>query len=225
MAFPTTARLATALFLACIAPAKAVPMQAVYTGTIFGSADETQLFGAGTNLDGQSYSLAFFYDPETPGSTRVTTPASDTVQGGTSLAILTIAGHAEHIAASFFGLASNSANYFTEHDARDISFDGIHYTDSYVFNTASDLDFTTPIDLQTAFATSLSNGYGSGYFGLFSTDVSLNQTITRAYGNMNPTSLTVSRVSAVPIPGSLPLLAAALGFCSLQSRRRKAFDR
>lgn len=224
MAFPTTARLAMVILLATFAPAKAVPMQAVYTGSIFGSNDETNLFGAGSNLDGQTYRLAFYYDPETPGSTRVTSPASDTLQGGTSQAILTIAGHSEYIAASFFGLATNSASYFTEHDARDISFDGIHYADRYVFNTVTDLDFTTPIDLQTAFATTLSNGYGSGYFGLFSTDVSLGLTTTRAYGNLSPASLTVSRLSAVPIPGSLPLLVAGLGLCGLLLRRRKACD-
>jgi hypothetical protein len=208
----------------------ALPMKAVYTGTVSGSNDVTNTFGAGnTGLDGLTYSLTFFYDPATPGAGRYTAGPSDIAYGGSayggglldpvSSALLTINGHTEAVLGSYQGYASNYGNYYAQRQAIDYSDNGSQYVYRDLSAFVNDFSNGLPIDLETPFSSSIFSS-SSGAFYLYNYDYALSQYSTYATGSLTPASLTVTRVSAVPLPAALPLFVAGLGGLALMRRRK-----
>jgi hypothetical protein len=209
--------------------AYAVPMKAVFTGTVSNSSDQTNVFGTGgSNLNGLAYSMTFFYDPSMVGVGRSTTGSYDQAYGGTlygsglldpvSSALLTINGHAETVLGSYFGSVYNYGNYYAARQVLDYSDNGINYIYREFYNEVYDFSNGLPIDLETPFSVNILNGGGQFYF--YNYDYALGQYTTASVGSLTPESLTVTRVSAVPLPAALPLFVAGLGGLALMRRRK-----
>jgi hypothetical protein len=61
----------------------------------------------------------------------------------------------------------------------------------------------------------------AGAFSFTHYDYSTNRYTLNTYGNLDVKSLHVTRVSAVPVPATLPLLVTGLAAAAAVSRRRK----
>jgi hypothetical protein len=226
--------LTASLFAGLSVEASAVTMQAVYKGTVSSSYDETGLFGQGAGsgvLDGLAYTLTYIFDPDTVGAIRTSDSSLDEVVGGSVYSVptpmltatLTIGGHNESSAGSFVGRAENysdGAQAYTLHEALDSEIAGSKTTDSYMFNYAFDGDIGVPLDLNSPFSiTNATTIYGFFQFYQFDSGTGLYDFYVR--GNSAASSVSVSRVSAVPVPAALPLLLSGLGGLIALSRRRK----
>jgi hypothetical protein len=249
---------AAMLLAGVAAPAAAVPMKAVYTGTVIDGVDVSNAFGVGANtsLAGQTFSLTFLFDSSTSGTNYQ--PYNDgytqieQIYGGSGLgntspvqsATLTINGVSQLIAGSYYGQvynfseASSPTTVYAQHYAQDYSntvtpagadtavYD---FTSSYVntYGFGSGVGAPFP-NLSAAFTAALLSA--GGYFGIYNQTATCNTVVggctisllDYAYGNLNPTGVSVSQVSAVPIPAALPLLATAVaGFAAVNRRRQK----
>ncbi len=218
-------------FTSFSAPASAIPMRAVYTGTVSDSYDETNTFGYGTGryvLDGLSYTLTFLFDPAAPGIVRSTGATSDLAYGGPiygfpnpgpmSSANLTINGHTETISPEWWGYAEVSNNSFSEYIAYDYVNDGLHVVDSLLVTYAFDWSPAgTPNGLETPFTSNdLRDTYGQFQF----VNADRGPATKYVWGSLSPQTLAVSRVSAVPLPAALPLLVAGIAALGLVGRKK-----
>jgi hypothetical protein len=216
--------------------ASAVTMQAVYTGTVFAGSDLTNVFGAGSSLDGLSFRMTFAYDPETPGASRTTDAVRDEVFGGpvsgfTSpmrSAKLTINKHTERFRTDSAGVTTYNIGTYsvishgTFFEASDTKISKISQLDGFADSSSAlflaDLDASVP-------RTSLSlagspSGIGHFFIGecAFNSAGGCDETV-RTIGTLAPSSLAIA---PIPLPAGLPLLAsglAVLGFAGLRQRR------
>jgi hypothetical protein len=217
-----------------VSPAAAVPMKSVWQGTLSESYDFTNTFGLGTGfniLDGQSYVLTFLYDPDTLNALRVTTPTSDTAGSFSSAntnpiqsITLSLAGINIAFDLDFFGLVLNSndgATALVDHSFLTFFNDGVTYRNEGIFNQVHDLSLMMPISLDTPFSVT-SPGLGAfNYFYYQTKEASSSSFANNVYGKLIPTSVSVSQVSAVPVPAALPLLVSGVCALGVMARRRK----
>lgn len=223
-------------------PAAAATMQAVYTGTVTGSYDQTGVFGGpGSSLDGAAFTMTFRYDT-TQGATDdggyYQQLYGGAAYGTTSpffYAALTINGVTQTLDLNYYSLvqlhdasAIGGTQTETLHQAVDYFDDGLtqDYANFYAYLGSIDGSLGVPLDLTQPFTADFDplNGthYGSGYFQLHDYDYGTNTYTEYAYGNLAPTRVVVTAVSAVPLPAGLPLLVFALGGLAVAARRRRA---
>lgn len=225
--------LKTVLFFAsvCLAAAPATSdaatMQAIYSGMVSESHDQTGLFGqgAGASLDGQSYTLTFTYDPAM--GSRTTGPAVDEVYGGTVYgtlspifgAVLTIGGVSKSLSGASIAFVRQREFFGTDHldhYAQDDAVDPLTglISQAIAYQWAIDPGNLLPMNLDMPFSLSgpVGTGLFGGYFGFFLFDPVLNQYLTATRGSLSPGNLRVSVVSpaAVPLPAGAGLLLLAL---------------
>ena len=220
-------------------PSLAATMQAIYSGTVFAGSDLTNMFGAGSDLEGLGFRMSFAYDPETPGASRTTDAVRDDVYGGSSSgftspirsAKLTINNHTERFGAGYSGSAStyNIGTYsVVSHDAH------FRFSDSKISKISSLDGFASswsalfPADLDASVPrTSLDwagDPSGVGHFWItecvFDGAGGCDETV-RTIGTLAPSSV---MIAPIPVPAALPLLACGLAVLGLagMSRRRKA---
>jgi hypothetical protein len=212
----------------------AVPMKAVYTGTVGTSYDQTNLFGQGTGsnvLNGQAFTLTYLYDPDTVGAYQYGSPVESQVYGGTAYGVpspmqsatLTISGLSQTMGGNYFGRVDqgNAGSAYSYHYAVDFSDNGVLQNYDFVQTYAYGPAAAIPVDLNAPyFLATLFTQYGYFYFTNY--DYALGAYTTNTQGTLNFATLTVSPVSAVPLPAALPLFAAGLGGLGIIARRRKA---
>jgi len=219
-------RFVAAFAFAVIAPlssASATTFDYTYTGTIAsGGFDTAGLFGApNADLSGDAFNLAFQAHPDNAPLRQTTTnidEALDTAGTGFLTATLTINGHAQNLVGDFVGNnnlleAQNNApiNDVASAALQELSAQNFSFVTVELTNNTNALPglLTTPIN----YTISPQDGF-VGSFSLIGGE---------AFGQFVPSTYTVSAVSAVPIPASLPMFAsglAVLGF--LVWKRRKA---
>jgi hypothetical protein len=197
------------------APASAITMKAVITGTISNSEDQTNLFGHGvsSSLDGLSYTLTFIFEPATAGANRTPSFQSDTVYGGSIYkntspqisTIMEIDGTAAQLLTgddgggayqnSYFKNGKTQTYYqtFTKSDAKS------DYSNDIVYNYGYGPSTIIPTNLETSFSLSLlANSYG--YFQFIHYDKNRHLYTKYATGYLHPKHLTVSRIPILPTP-------------------------
>ena len=204
----------------------AATMQVTYTGTITSGWDTAGVFGTvNTDLAGASYTAVYLFD-----TTKGITYSDDTAVyalGGSPYgadtpalsAVLTIAGNSVAFGSDWVGQIYGTR---TEHQHLVRSLNG---HDSQLFNAIlSRSAATLPLSITTPFVfTVLSPGPDSsvGDFHIFDTGGGF----YTAFGTLHPETLTVSDVSAVPLPAALPLFATVLAGGGLIAWRRKGRQR
>ena len=221
-------------------PASAIPMQAVYTGTVGSGSDLTGLFGLGANSDlsGLGFTMSFIYDPATVGAHRFTDASEDSVLGGSLSgftnpflsAIIAINGQSQSVAGDYESSALNTNNAdigspfsITQQHVIAESDDGLTQVFRQLLGSVSLASLAIPVDLETAFSLDLI-GNASGSFHLSSYDYVNGLTNYNTSGSLNATHLTVSRygdVPEIPLPAALPLLLSAIAGLGILARRRK----
>jgi hypothetical protein len=233
--FRTAIALASALLtVSGTVSASAATMQATWTGWIAedSSRDDLGLFGGGS-LDGLGYRIVFVFDPETPGATRETRSDLDSVTGGTFFgtvtplrsARLTINAHTVAFNTGQNSLVQNSGSQTMSrnvtHGTTWGSTTGNRFSASNLSAVANNDTGAFPLNLDLPIALTQLSDIENGGFSIFKCTLSSTgcdpTVITQ--GNFNPTSL---RVSQVPLPAALPLLACgavSLGFLGLRRRR------
>lgn len=228
---------------ACSSTAYAVPMQAVWTGTVSdvspfgygdpGSSDQTNTFGNGAGfntLAGLSYTMTFIYDPSEPGFYRNMDPATaDQAKGGQyfhyandpiSSASLTINGHTETLTANFRAFLEVSSGHFVKQIAEDSYFTTSGFGFSAISNLGSFPISSFPNDLEAPI-TSRDFLLGYGFFQFEEYDWGRGEYVKRAIGFLKPTTLTISQVSEVPLPAALPLFVVGLGALGAAARTKR----
>lgn len=234
-----------ALTTVLICPASissAAIMQAVYTGTIYNSYDETNHLGlgAGNNiLNGRSIVATFVYDT-TLGSGQVIGPNTADLYGGS-----TNSTTSPMISASYQiqGLATHNVNsdYSTYvQNYTNVSTEQVYHNNYYNFSDpnilyiyesitaliySSDFSFGIPLDLTVPLSLILDPNfqqYGGGSFTDEYYDFATNTTIRSVYGAFTVDSLTVSELGVVPLPAAIYMFGAAIaGLAGLGMRRKK----
>ena len=238
-------RIAVAAFAALAAlPASAAVMEAVYTGTVFDSLNETGAFGATGpgSLDGLSYVLTFRYDTDIGF-------ALDTTQAGVLSAVSVFGGPGTSQPAASSPILASSIEINAVRRDVDGRTDGVaslerggrtavsHVARTYVLDDGAGNGSTAdlvgqvigpglvfPLDLEAPFSLAgLDPGLSQGLFSFFRTSGGI--TVDRVQGSLRHDTLTVSRIggdvpdpAAVPLPASL-LLLGALGGLGLVRRR------
>jgi hypothetical protein len=217
-------------------PTFAVTMRAVYTGKVFNSYDGTNEFGRGTgsSLDGLSFILTYVYDPSHPGSARYKDAAQDQSNGGNlfrypspilsaSIKIADVThiieyNYQDYIANSTDGATYSSAQHFVSH----YESDNTKFNYNRAYGMSKDHGLAIPIDLEANFAST--GAAMSGYFEFYGYDYVQSKFLHNAYGSLAPDKLIVTRadkLSPVPLPPALPMLATALAGLGVATRRRK----
>lgn len=220
----------TAAILLAAAPSTsgAATMQAVYTGTVGNSYDQSGLFGqgAGASLDGMTYALTYTYDPTF--GLRSRGPASDEVYGGAIYgapspmysAVLSIGSVAQLVFGTTFSYARQlefPGLQYLDHYAVDFAFDpwtGL-VSENYAYQWAYAPAGSLPLDLDVALSLAgpAAPGQSGGAFGFCQYDPVTAEYVSCSSGSLFPESLTVSVLapSAIPLPAGAGLLVAALG--------------
>jgi hypothetical protein len=228
--------------------AQALPMKAVWTGTVGGIIDGTRgdvndpthVFGGDSRdaLTGATFTFTEIFDPDTLGSKRNTTPTLDEVGGGSVYylnapspilsSMLEINGHTETFDGNYRGAVSfqsipNSNDVYT-------------VSDHYFFYGNGDGDTSTifligyalagvPNNLNTPYSLVFDRPGNGGYFEFNHYVNAATSYYTKfSRGSLNPASVTFSNVnvvSAVPIPAALPLLATGLGAMGVFASRKR----
>lgn len=233
-----------ALALTSAAPASATIMQAVYTGTVNTSNDQTGLFGIVGSLDGLGYSLTYVYDTSigtaatAPGYSRV---FGADVGGPVTSTSLTINGVTQTVPAS-----SLYGNYFSDVSASDagypnpvdpalfynsahmIDYDspgGFISTTIQIYNGWDDPSLTFPQGVTTPLSLSSSSQAFAGIFQFYVYDFSTSTYSVNSSGVLLPSTLTVTQLGTpptpAPLPAALPLMAGALAGLAVLARRRR----
>jgi hypothetical protein len=228
----------------CLGPvtADAATMQTIYTGTVYGSADMTGLFGLGpgSSLDGLSFTMTATYD--TSVGTRATYPYGsgtiDTLTGGSNYgaadpyqsAVLTINGISRSIGSALesymYALDDTSSGYSQFYrQLYDYTYDPqTGATQNFSYFTASIINVVgaIPANLDAAYSTG-SNAGSNGYFQFSDSDPLLGFTsLTQGYLQIASFSVSAVGVAPVPLPAGAGLLMAALGGLGLLKRRARS---
>jgi hypothetical protein len=227
---------------AAFAPASAITMQAVYSGTV-SSSNETSVsnnigmfnLGIGSDLlTNQAFTLTFTYDPSLFGVVKLSSATSNTASGGAFdtpasrspiyNAELVINGVTKKIFSNAFGFVGNrnatgdynSAFHSTLSQYIDANF---NVTENYLEGGIGDTGLMIPLGLETPYHVVLDTllSLSNGHFDFNVHDDSLSGFSERSFGTFSATELTVS---AVPLPAALPLLAAGLIGLGAVSRKR-----
>jgi hypothetical protein len=220
-------------------PASAVTMKAVYTGTVYSSYDQTNVFGQGLGavLDGLSYTLTYIYDPSTVGAGRSTDATYDQAFGGfgygnlptpkisTTLKIGNTSQQSINNSYQdlYYQINDGVSYSYAQHASFDYFNDGLNNKYDYLYSSGYDYSFGIPADLETPYSIALSLVNYSSYFQFADYDYASSVYTRYAFGYLAPTSLTVSRFdgpSQVPVPAALPMLASGIGAIGLIARRR-----
>lgn len=227
---------------AAVAPASAVTMKAVYTGTVstgteFNITDQSGMFGLGTGagiLNDQAFTLTFTYNPSLFGVVHDDTPTRNVARGGPFdvpgsqspiyNAELLINGVTKKIfsnAAGFVGNYNplsryNNAFHSTFSQYIDANF---NVTENTVDSGIGDIDLLIPLGLEKPYHVVLDTllFLSNGHFDFNVFDDNLGDYSVRTFGTFSATELTVS---TVPLPGALPLFAAGLIGLGAVSRKR-----
>lgn len=207
-------------------PAEASVMQAVYTGTAYGTYNDG-VFGSPTNLDGLGVTATFTYN--TNGGARYTTGYLDEAYGGIGYgppdmmdAKLAINGHTAYSNANYYGLAYNyndGSTALTEHYAYQSGYTGTDYFYNYIYAYAYDLLFGLPVSLDTPYSAFVVPGNTYGYFQFYHVRNGVQTSSASGYFDVDHVS--ISQVSAVPLPASGGLVLAALLGLGMMRRRRQ----
>ncbi len=228
-----------ACLLGMTAPSQAVVLKASYTGTITAdSFDLTNLFGFGNNssLGGRSVVLDFLYDVDLPGVGFSSNPPNfilayggpgyGTVTNPMLSANVTVNGRTNAISGTYAGslyqdFESSSGRSFASYGIQDSTFTGLGDHSNYAVTVVQSELQQVPLDFRKPYTWNDPNLYTAlGYFQFAQSIDFLGNYSTYTYGNIVFDSLTVSRVSAVPLPGSLPLLITGLGALIMRSKRK-----
>jgi hypothetical protein len=183
------------------------------------------VFGSpGTALDGAAFTATFVFDTaagflDTQSNYQVlygglyygTSPAlmSAALQIGAS-SVPILGGYVEYTQT-----VSGPPGNFNQYSS--YAYDGgTSYLELNVWSYLTAFPATLTADLPfTYLVTATSDNGGNGYFQLVASGN------TTAYGNLAPTSVTVTVGSEVPLPTALPLFAGGLGMIGLLARRRR----
>ena len=241
-------KLARAIFCALAlngvaAPVAAVPIQAVFTGTVYGSFDKTGLFGgAGGSLDGQAFTMTFKYDTALGQRSNAGPSTYDNVIGSTRFglsnptisATLQIGSQSRSILGDYFSqyqmcddgyplycgvdqYYANAEDYLTQPG-------GSYTLNRFVINFWDYLEFL-PDNLDTPFSMLVSGSVGQDSRFIFASyDAALGTYPVYTYGGLTVSSLTVGPVvppvAPVPLPAAGGALLAALAAIGVLRGRR-----
>ena len=240
--FKLLGSVAVLCMFAAVAPASAVTIKAVYTGTVssgteFNITDQSGMFGLGTGADvlnDQAFTLTFTYNPSLFGVVHEVTPTSNVARGGPFdipgsqspiyNAELLINGVTKKIfsnAAGFVGNYNPSSGYNNAFHSTFSQYIDANFnvTENTVDGGIGDIDLLIPLRLEKPYHVvldtllSLSNGHFD--FNVF--DDNLGDYSVHTFGTFSATELTVS---TVPLPGALPLFAAGLIGLGAVSKKR-----
>lgn len=222
---------AAVVFAGFGASATASVMQAVYTGTVYNSQNDTGEFGIADphGLDGLAYTLTYVYD--TSLGHRTTNSQHDDVIGGTYYnavspivsSLLTINGVTKLVLGGYTGEVA-VYNYSYE---MSFSLDASDFYSSGDFGSANHIGMSSFVpkgsiqtNVERAFSLgSLANNFSS-FFQFQTYNNSTSSFSTNVKGDLSQESLIVTRISPVPLPASFGLMAAALGGLVAFRRRR-----
>ena len=212
-------------------------MQAVYTGTIYSSNDESGAFGFGMGagaLDGQSFTLTYVYDTSIPGIGLYGAPQFNAGYGGSAYSLVDpmVSAELKIGSVSMFATGSDNGearNYndggsaYGFHYAVNSFNDGITYDFANLYAYVYDPLIAVPLGLTDPYVIPAAGTASYGFFNFAHFDYGLGQYTLNAGGYFHMSSLTVSPVSEVPLPATLPLLVSCLGAVGFaaQQRRRK----
>jgi hypothetical protein len=230
-----TTTIAFVLALAC-GTASAAPMKAVFTATVFDSFNYTNEFGVFgvSGLDGLTATIEFIYDPATSGANRLTTATLDYVYGGTSVGLpspMAMSGIAIGGVTKVFSPLNNSQIGSYGGATPNMIYGGVkdetvvdeywstQYT-SYIYTEAYGSEFGAGLD--TPIAATIPGAGSLGSFWFFtcaaSTTTQENFCTEHVEGQLAIGEVTVTSVSAVPLPASMPILVTALAALAALTR-------
>jgi len=228
-----TLAIAAAMTLTSFA-ANAATLKVVYTGTVTSSyVDGQDLFGVGSFgsdvMNGLAFTATYIYDTDIGYAQGSATSPQLYGYGATSpvlSAVLTINGVSVGSNTPSYGTvyrqgghAGDTTDVVTQFQKDEISYYAPGtYFHLYMGGLVSDDDLT--LDLDGSFDAASTGSYSN--FQMYSYDPA---SYTYPYSLRASFDTTNVTVSAVPIPASLPLLAAALGGFGIITRRRKKAKR
>ncbi len=229
--FRLMSSVAAMCLFAAFAPASAVTMQAVYSGSVASGTDLTDIFGLGSVLDGAAYTLTFTYNPSRFGVVHQTSATSNVARGGPfdilgSVAPiygadLVINGITKHISANGAGYVGNfnplSTYNSAFHSADYQSFNQDFTFEDYVSNNIGGFGLAIPLDLETNYHVMIDSLVSNGQFDFNVFDEILGDYSVHTFGSFNATEL---KVSTVPLPGAFSMFAVGLfGLGSIARKR------
>lgn len=239
---PTLLALFVAASTSLASPALAATMKVTYTGTVFDSFDQNNLFGTGnTSLDGLGFVLEFIYDTAQAGFYYSDSQQSIAYGGpgefGNGNPVLSstfvIDGHLESVAGGHSGRIeayNTGSSSGLQQSNKDYSFDAAGYENRHLTADllhlgslfSASLDATLPLTLLGP----AQSGLGSFYFGTCAYDPRGNcsKNYQYAHGSLNFSTVQISRtgdVVPVPLPAALPMLVLSLAGLFLVTRRNR----
>lgn len=230
------AAVATAAFAA---PAAAVTVVVTYTGTVYQSYDEDNLFGSGFGygaLDGDTFVASFTFDStvgvETDGGTFRDLYGDFTLGSNPiTAASIRINGHTEDLGSWLGSDPAPDAGRVQQSDEDPVVDDRVyHYQYNYgaghtafdflearirssANNIVNTTDYTTPLTYTVQ--------AGDETYGFFDTYLDVGAT-NRAYGNLTITGVTIAQLNAaIPEPATWAMMILGFGVAGGAMRRRR----